>query len=85
MRTTQCRSCEAPIFWAEMVSGRKAPVDLDPPRFGGNVEILDIEKDTPTARVIRKGEEVPADVVRFALHFVTCPNSDAHRRKEAKK
>jgi hypothetical protein len=67
-RAGTCRSCGAPIEWAELVSGKRMPFDppIVPVRTQGN--ILD-------GRVI---EHVETSV--SASHFQTCPDAKAWRR-----
>ena len=65
----RCRSCGAPIEWAELVTGRRMP--FDPPivvvRTQGN--LLD------GARII---EDI--DTTITVSHFATCPDAKDWRR-----
>jgi len=70
---TSCRSCGAPIEWAEMVrSGRRMPFDALAP----GLVAISTKHDPDTHRLI--------DVVDSTVsknHFVTCPQGNAWRRK----
>lgn len=78
----QCKSCGAPVWWGCFVSGRSAPVDVEPVE-GGNI------RATGAMRVVH-GTEVPEigvtsqasllDEPRFVSHFGTCPHADEHRK-----
>ena len=69
-----CRSCGAPIIWAETVNGKRMPLDEDPDPAGKFT--LDEEHNPPVAEYAKpdaKGE-------LFTSHFATCPNAAEHRR-----
>ncbi len=86
----QCRSCNAPILWAERVdtdnrlvrkddgSRIKVPLDRRPAPDGG-------WKLTGNgrARTIGNGELVPT-FERYVNHFITCPDRDKHRKRFGK-
>jgi hypothetical protein len=63
-----CRSCDAPIIWADTVTGSRMPLDAEPigkailieETIGGGVNAY--VKDT------------------YRTHFDTCPNADEHRK-----
>jgi len=65
-----CRSCGAPVEWAEIVSGKRMP--FDPPfivvRTQGNLLAGE-----------RTVEEVDSTVTRS--HFATCPDAQDWRRR----
>ncbi len=74
MSASHCRSCGAPIIWAETVNGRRMPLDEDPDPDGKFV--LDETREPPLATF------APTDPgERFQSHFATCPDSDKHRRR----
>lgn len=74
----RCSSCGAPIFWACLPSGKRAPFDADP-----------VEAEAPVgcyAMLWRDGGEPPWAIHRPALwrsHFATCPNAAQHRKTRA--
>lgn len=69
---SRCRSCLAPIFWAETPLGRSIPIDwVQVP--GGNVTLVD------GVAVVNPGFPMP-EALGFVPHFATCPNADEHRR-----
>lgn len=88
MRTTTCRSCDAPGFWAMFQTSKKRVlVDLEP-RHDGDVVVVGEEEDeqfrpTPVVRKLRRGES--CDGERYSVHFSTCPHSASWRKKEAPK
>jgi hypothetical protein len=93
---TFCKSCNARIFWAQVVDrdghlvpkdngqkGHKAmPIDYDPPLTGGNVICARRAGDTVVARVLRRGEEPPPGANLRTSHFATCPEAAQHRRSK---
>src|SRR3972149_2281009 len=75
----RCRSCDAPIYWAQTVSSGKAmPVDAEPVP-DGNVVLLDCG-GTVIARVLGRGETPPPGAVLRRAHHSTCPQADPWRR-----
>lgn len=70
---TSCRSCGAPIEWAEMVkSGKRMPFDAKAP----GIVAVSTKHDPETHRLI--------DVVDSTVsvsHFSTCEQADKWRRK----
>ena len=68
-----CRSCEAPIIWADTQSGRKMPLDEQPTPAGNMVYVNGI------ARTVRYEDRRLARPT-YTSHFATCPNADTHRR-----
>lgn len=81
-----CRSCGAPIQWAETRKGRRIPLDPDPAE-DGNVVIV---KEVRVGALYRNVADVLSaaalaalspDRLRFKSHFATCPNARSHRRK----
>lgn len=64
-----CRSCEAPIEWAVTNNGRRIPLDI----AAGDKPNIVIDAGVAYAVPPGKGDRTS--------HFVTCPNSAAHRRR----
>lgn len=80
--TGRCRSCEAPIVWAVTAAGRAMPLDPDPTPDGNVVSDGRDEQGRVQVIVFAKPADVPADrPLRYASHFVSCPDADQHRRK----
>lgn len=87
-RVGKCRSCPAPIIWAETEAkenkpGRKIPIDADPDNHGyakivegGNLAFTGqtTGEDLPVVRY------VPKAVGRHVTHFSTCPNAESYRK-----
>lgn len=78
-----CRSCGAPIVWAETVAGKLMPVDRDPVA-DGNVR-LSLGPGGSTRSLTLSGpvlDEAREEGLELRLsHFVTCPQAAAHRRR----
>lgn len=76
-----CRSCNKPIRWLELKSGKKMPVDPDP------FELWEAEVGDTV--VTASGDVVKFDPVKHAgddrevyvSHFSTCPQADSWRKK----
>lgn len=78
-----CRSCGAPIIWADTITGRRMPLDKEPSK-DGNIVLGLRSDDVPLAlvqtaqtlqRLLLKGERL------YTSHFATCPEASKHRRK----
>lgn len=84
MKTTQCKSCDATIFWARTRNGRNLPVDAEPVA-DGNLRVTFGKYGPPTAAIV-DARQVDARQIglfdkRYVSHFATCPNADQHRRR----
>jgi hypothetical protein len=62
-----CRSCDAPITWFELVSGKRHPFDGDP-------VYVQTEHDQATHRLIGQIDQAES-------HFATCPQAKSWSRK----
>jgi hypothetical protein len=71
-----CRSCGAPITWAETKSGRRMPIDADPVEDGGTIMFAADGTTTVPYVIVR-----PAGEGTHRPHWVTCFNADQHRRR----
>lgn len=74
-----CKSCEAPVIWAETTAGKMMPVDAEP-SDQGNVELtLGPVGRPPRADVHRR----PLDdgPLGRTSHFVTCPEAGSWRKR----
>jgi len=72
---SQCRSCGAPIIWADTEHGNRMPLDADPVRpEGKNTFVLrgDVAVAVPPL--------IYMDEPHHVTHFATCPHADQHRR-----
>jgi hypothetical protein len=69
-----CRSCGAPIEWAETVAGKKMPFDWP-------IMVLRHEGN-PIKQGERVVEEVNTDI--SASHFATCPDAKTWSRRAGK-
>jgi len=66
-----CRSCHAPIEWAELTSGKRMPF---------NFPIVVSRTDAPVYRGARVIERV--DTLFNKTHFATCPQAQDWRRNK---
>lgn len=81
----QCRSCEAPIWWFELVpTGKKHPFDAAPPAHGrqagrtvpeGGPVYVRTEHEAGTHRLIGH-----IDTEVSPSHFASCPQAGQWRR-----
>lgn len=79
MKPTRCRSCHRPVVWGVLANGKKMPIDPEPLRFGGNVEVFDEDEDPPRIVILRKGDPRPEGLL-YRSHFASCPNAARHRK-----
>jgi hypothetical protein len=79
----KCNSCGAAIIWAETITGRRMPLDLEP-STDGNIILGTRHQQAPLAlvqtaqtlaRLIAKGEKL------YTSHFATCEFAAQHRRR----
>lgn len=73
----KCRSCGAPILWAETVKGRSIPIDVQPVH-DGNIRLEQRDALPPLAIVLTG--QIENNMQRFRSHFASCPNAAQHRR-----
>lgn len=74
---SRCRSCQAPLLWAQTEKGRRIPLDPDP--YAG--------EDPRGLYVLRAGglavavtpDAFPGEPL-YRSHFSTCPEAKEHRR-----
>lgn len=76
-----CKSCGAPIYWAESSSGTPIPIDAEPTERG-NITLTVNSIGRLRAKVWWVTHEIPAkfDGKRRESHFVTCPEADRWRK-----
>jgi hypothetical protein len=80
---SQCRSCEAPIYWVLTAAKKRMPVDAEP-TSDGNV-LLSLRGDELVAEVIGPNREVPVGRKRYRAHWATCSHAAEHRLKPGEK
>jgi hypothetical protein len=70
---TTCKSCGAPILFANTPRGRVTPLnaDSDP---AGTWELVEMDGKT---WAVKAHDGAP---VKYVSHFATCPNAHGHRR-----
>lgn len=74
-----CRSCDAPIVWANTAGQKLMPVDAEPTEEG-NVELTPGSLGRgPTATVLTGPSLFGGP--RYTSHFATCPEADAWRQR----
>jgi len=72
---SQCRSCGAPIFWAETEHGNRMPLDAEA-----------VRPESKNTFVLRQGVAVAVPPLvyfnepHYISHFATCPHADQHRK-----
>lgn len=73
----QCRSCGAPIRWAQTASGKPMPLNAaaDPQ---GLFALVDAEDPREVPRAV-SGRRLPPGE-RWTSHFATCPQADSWRK-----
>jgi hypothetical protein len=70
---SKCRSCGAPLLWAQTTAGKNMPLDAAP-TANGNIELRH-----GLARYVTP--DANATTPRYTSHFATCPNAGQHRKK----
>lgn len=81
----RCRSCGAPIIWAQTVNGKAMPIDAEPVP-DGNVLLTGRRVETrrgtlaPECRVEGDTPMFPDGADRYMSHFATCPQADQWRK-----
>lgn len=75
--TEPCRSCGAPVIWAETERGRSMPVDAQRSRKG-NIALRLRADVRPLARVLRPDQCFGRIDLRTS-HFATCEHADRWR------
>lgn len=80
--SARCRSCQAPVVWANTVNDRRMPVDAEPSP-DGNIVLDDLGDDrlTPLAIVVDPGEPMLGDPPRYMSHYATCPDAERWRKR----
>lgn len=79
---SHCRSCGAPMIWANTITGGAMPLDAQP-SSNGNIE-LRLERARWRAHVLTAAELELLKGQGLELrtsHFVTCPHAAEHRRR----
>lgn len=74
-----CTSCFAQIYYCDMETGGRMPVDAKPTPAGN---IIFIDKK---GHVLHKDETPPVDAVRWTSHFATCTKPKQHRKPRGKR
>ncbi len=76
MKVSKCRSCQAPVIWTKMESGKMMPVDANP------VTGFELTEPDYAADSAGASPDPPRGVAKkvYASHFATCPNADEHRK-----
>lgn len=80
MKLTNCRSCEARIWWAVTFRGKSTPMEAKPDDRGEWVVDGQTENGAPKVRQVDPLLDPPS-IPRFQTHWATCPHADKHRRK----
>jgi hypothetical protein len=75
MSVTQCRSCDAPIFWVKTERGKRMPLDAAPYE-GNDPSGLFVLRDQTAIAV---PPDAFPDEPHYVSHFATCPDADTWR------
>lgn len=75
-----CGSCDAPIVWAMLPSGKLMPLDATPVP-DGNIAARRFDNGDLHARALKTGDELVEGERRGTSHFATCVNAAQHRRR----
>lgn len=79
-KPSECRSCKAPILWAESFrTGKKMPIDASP-TMDGNLILAYRKSENRLFLESFGGEGVHHGRLRYTSHFQTCPDRKEHRR-----
>ncbi|MEM9072858.1 MAG: hypothetical protein AAGE52_30405 [Myxococcota bacterium] len=76
----RCRSCGALIYWAQLTTGRVAPIDATPSPDGNVVLTYNRKTGKIQGHVLRAEDHVAEDRHRYKSHFATCGYAKAWRR-----
>lgn len=83
-RSNKCRSCGAPILWAETVKGKSMPIDPTPVP-DGNI-FLQVRQHLPPLAIYLTALELTAAQAEkrelFKSHFATCPEATKWRKNK---
>jgi hypothetical protein len=71
---SQCRSCRAPIVWAETESGKRMPLDPEPDNESGGVVMMNGK-----AHVMKKPHSYEG-MTKYRSHFSSCPDAGKWRK-----
>lgn len=77
----RCKTCQAPVVWGTLPSGKRMPVDPEPVA-GGNVVVVS-GNDGPELQVLNRDQVQKRRNLGLRArtsHFATCPQAKAHRR-----
>lgn len=80
---SRCRSCNAPVMWTVLPTGRRMPVDPHPVE-DGNVKVDTGRYHTSgghPADVLDSREVAEDDGPLYESHFRTCPDADKWRNR----
>jgi hypothetical protein len=75
-----CRSCGAPIFWAQTEQGRRIPLDAKPVR-NGNLELYVPQGKHPVVGELLTVSYREPGQGTYRAHFATCKYADLYRRR----
>jgi hypothetical protein len=79
---SECRSCRAPILWAQTERGRRIPLDPEPYTGDDSRGLFVIRHDDDCVWVLATTPDAFPGEPHYRSHFVTCPQAGAWRRKD---
>jgi len=77
--TVSCKACKRPLYWAETVNKKAAPIDATPTP-DGNVLLFLRADGSLRCEVLGKDAPRPPGQPLRTNHFQTCPNRDRFRK-----
>jgi hypothetical protein len=77
VKRSTCRSCSAPIIWAETDAGKRIPVDADPAP-DGSLDLTEFRPGEVHAGFVPEDQRAGLSLHRS--HFSTCPDARAWRK-----
>ena len=82
MNDSKCRSCGAKIFWGELASGRKMPVDYLPIENGNIIVKGSVQRCVEPFDHYTRIEVTAAGNGTHVSHFATCKQANLWRKKK---
>jgi hypothetical protein len=79
--SSKCKSCDRPIVWCKMSSGKNMPLDPEPVADGNLVRMASVESGRAVFHAVVYRADKHEGFKRYRSHFVSCPQADQHRKR----
>jgi hypothetical protein len=79
-RIDDCRSCRAPVIWAQTVNGKAQPVDAQP-SDGGNIRLQPGLPGKPPRAIVVTPKLAFGQTALRKPHHMTCPDGPRWKKK----